>query len=663
MDNTGGKLNVFLCYRQVDGKETASWLYETLNGLSVTEEAEDQDDGEVLNVYFDQTAPAVSDWHAIHQPALIRARAMIFVCSPGARSVQGEDDWVHNELNWWIKNRRAAPILIDPTGQGERWVPESIRSRWPNAQRVEVRVAEWERLPDHERSRHLQRVTNQVVRGIRLSGSSVIDDVLRAKRKEILRLRVLICLLMFAVALAIWSIHRQRLLISEMLPYSDSQQLSDLNEKANETLWPANERNAPQMKEWLERAQELLSRLEVHKSALYELRKYAEKQGPASATSWAFSDIRNQWEHDLLSKLVQGLDKLASSEDKLGTIKEMKARLEFARTVRRKTVEEHAGEWQAAINAISSSDIYHGLRLKPQAGLVPIGPDPESKLWEFSHLQTGEVVRRGPDGKLVLKENSGLVFVLLPGGKFWMGSQKQDQQQPNYDPYSKKDESPVNQVELSPFFISKYEMTQGQWLSLTKENPSLYHPSSQLEGGGYSLLHPVEQVSWEDCVRVLSHIEAQLPTEAQWEYAARASSSDPWYTGKDYRALAGAANLADQTAAKAGKVWMPKQWPELNDGSIVHASVGTYRPNRFGLYDIYGNLWEWCKELQGSYTVPARPGDGERPTPGSNDQFMRVRRGGAFTYGPMEARSAFRTNAQSNYRTLTTGVRPVKQLD
>lgn len=662
MGNIAGKLDVFLCYRQVDGKETASWLYETLNGLSVTDEAEDRGDAEILDVYFDQTAPAVSDWHTIHQPALMRARAMIFVCSPGACVIQGKGDWVHKELNWWITNRKAAPIIIDPTGQGARWVPESIRNRWPDAQRVEVHIAEWERLPEHERSQQIHRVTNRIVRGIRLSASRVIDDVLRTKRKEILRLRGLVCLLLCAVAIAVWSTYRQRLLISEMLPYSDSQQLDDLNNKAKETLWPANEHNVPQMEEWLERARKLLLHLEKHKSSLQELRKYADKQDTLPASSWTFSDIRTQWKHDLLTKLVQGLEELTSSEDRIGTIKEIEARLEFARTVRRRTVEEYAGEWRAAINAISNSDIYGGLELKPQVGFVPIGPDPESNLWEFSHLQTGEIVKRGLDGKLVLKENSGLVFVLLPGGKFWMGAQKQDQRQPNYDSYSKEGESPINQVELYHFLISKYEMTQGQWLLVTKENPSLYHPSSQLEGGGYSLLHPVEQVGWEDCVRVMSHIEMQLPTEAQWEYAARAGSSDPWWTGKDYRALAGAANLADQTATKAGKVWTAKQWPELNDGSIVHAPVGTYKPNRFGLYDVYGNLWEWCKELQGSYTVPGRVGDGERPTPGSKDQMMRVRRGGAFTYGPIEARSAYRTSAHSNYRTLTTGVRPVKQL-
>lgn len=664
MSNTGGKLNVFLCYRQVDGKETASWLYKILDGLSITGEGRDQGDAETLDVYFDQTAPAVSNWHEVHQPALMRARAMIFICSPGAAVRRGKDDWVHQELSWWIKNRRAAPILVDPTGQGDRWVPEPVRKRWPDAQRVEVRVAEWERLTESERGQRVQRVTAQIVRGIRLSESKVVDDILRAKRKEILRLRVLVCLLIGAVAWAAWSAYSARALNREMLPYSDSQQLEDLRRRADNTLWPADDSNVPQMEEWIKQARQLASRTELHKSALNDLRQYAEKQGSPPNTFWTFRDIRQQWDQDVLATLVQGLGVLTGPEDSVGTIKEMEARLNLARTIRRKSLEEYAGAWQAAISAIRNSEIYHGLEIKPQIGLVPIGPDPDSKLWEFSDLQTGEIARRGQDGKLVLNENSGLVLVLLPGGKFWMGSQKESKQQPNYDPNARNDESPVHQVELSPFFISKYEMTQGQWLSLTKENPSLYHPGVQSEGDGFSLLHPVEQISWQDCVRVLPHIRMQLPTEAQWEYSARAGTSDPWWTGKDFKSLEGAVNLADKTAAMAGKVWIPiKDWPELIDGSIVHAPVGSYRPNQFGLHDVYGNVWEWCKEIKGSFTAPTKKGDGERMVSEREEDFLRVRRGSACTYGPMEARSAYRTSAHSNYKTPTTGVRPVKQLD
>src|SRR5262245_66256570 len=105
---------------------------------------------------------------------------------------------------------------------------------------------------------------------------------------------------------------------------------------------------------------------------------------------------------------------------------------------------------------------YEGLELAPQLGLLPLGQDPESGLWEFADLQTGDPPERGSHGKLDLKTGFGLVFVLLPGGNFWMGAQNADPVKPNFDPHAQIDEA-LHQVRLSPFFLSKYEMTQGQW--------------------------------------------------------------------------------------------------------------------------------------------------------------------------------------------------------
>jgi formylglycine-generating enzyme required for sulfatase activity len=88
---------------------------------------------------------------------------------------------------------------------------------------------------------------------------------------------------------------------------------------------------------------------------------------------------------------------------------------------------------------------YPGLALTPQLGLVPLGSDEVSNLWEFAHLQTGEPAVRSGDGKLSLTEGTGLVFVLLPGGTFQMGAQKSDPQEPNYVPQAEGNEGPVTQ--------------------------------------------------------------------------------------------------------------------------------------------------------------------------------------------------------------------------
>jgi formylglycine-generating enzyme required for sulfatase activity len=334
----------------------------------------------------------------------------------------------------------------------------------------------------------------------------------------------------------------------------------------------------------------------------------------------------------------------------------VKERLAFARTVHQETIEKYDVEWEEAIASIANveeSPAYHGLRMKPQIGLVPIGKDPASGLWEFAHIQTGEIPDRDEEGKILLTGETGLVFVLIPGGTFGMGAQKEDEDKPNYDPQAVSYEGPAHQVTLTPFFLSKYEMTQGQWERFTGKNPSLY-----TSGGLVPMppLHPVEQVTWEDCDRVLSRLDLALPTEAQWEYAARGGTTTVWSTGNDRDSLIGAANLADQAAQRAGAAWPEiKDWPELDDKFAVHAPVGSYRANPFGLHDVHGSVWEWCRDWFTGYDQPVRDGDGARLLSGGR---ARVYRGGSFIGPASGARSAIRSNAAPEFRFSGLGCRP-----
>ena len=141
-------LQIFLCYRQVDGSKAAKWLYEKMSGQLIKMTDADQLE---IKVYLDLASPAISDWRALHQPTLERARALLYVCSPGAFAKLGAKDWVHKELDWWLTHRTTAPILIDITGEGDRWIPESIKNRWPNCQRVPLLLDEWQRQPEEER--------------------------------------------------------------------------------------------------------------------------------------------------------------------------------------------------------------------------------------------------------------------------------------------------------------------------------------------------------------------------------------------------------------------------------------------------------------------------------------------------------------------------------
>jgi hypothetical protein len=161
--------SIFLCYRQIDGSDTAQWLHELLNGTEVGITGVADHEEVTLDVYFDAATPAVSDWHHIHRPALERARAFFVVCTPGLFAKLSADDWVHMEIEWWLRHRKAAPIIVDTTGEGERWVPETIRSRWPNAQRVLVELPVWRTLPEAERKAKQEILRERILGGIKAS--------------------------------------------------------------------------------------------------------------------------------------------------------------------------------------------------------------------------------------------------------------------------------------------------------------------------------------------------------------------------------------------------------------------------------------------------------------------------------------------------------------
>lgn len=173
---SSNEVPVFLCYRQVDGSEAADWLYRHLNERTIEALRETRK----LSVYFDRGAPATGDWKAVHQPSLERARALVFIATPGAFSKTSNDDWVHKELNWWILNRTTPPIVVDTTGEGERWIPHPVRKMWPDCQRVVFRPNTWDAA---EIPSQTERLVHQIVEGIRLSETGVLfEDVEQHKR-------------------------------------------------------------------------------------------------------------------------------------------------------------------------------------------------------------------------------------------------------------------------------------------------------------------------------------------------------------------------------------------------------------------------------------------------------------------------------------------------
>ena len=383
---------------------------------------------------------------------------------------------------------------------------------------------------------------------------------------------------------------------------------------------------------------------------------------------WEFEREESRWWH---ARLVELLDAMAELEDpETGLIRGVdpelgwgiERRLALARAMEESGPAAAArASWREAVRAIAdvqSAPAYRGARIAPQRGLVPLGADPRSGLWEFAELASGEVPERGPDGALVLDERSALVLVLVPGGRFRMGAQSFDPAGADYDPGALSAEGPPHEVELAPFFVAKHELTQAQWTRLAGANPSQYQDGmwGSREMGPR---HPVENLTWAEAERTLARFGLALPTEAQWEYAARGGTTTPWSTGARAASLAGHANLNDRSADGLGSPWnAPEGW--LADGHAVHAPVGSFAPNPYGLHDAHGNVAEMCREPYASYYDPVL-GDGTGARPGG-EATERVARGGAFNLPATEARSAARFALGALSRTPYLGVRPVRPL-
>ena len=315
---------------------------------------------------------------------------------------------------------------------------------------------------------------------------------------------------------------REREMLREkanLLRLADLKELRDL-EQEQESLWPAHPDVLPELDDWLRRFDTLSARLPEHEESLERATAEAE-----AAHGDAASDELDWW-RESLETLVSGLSRMTRGDGLRSRVLE---RRDAAATLAERSIGLER-EWRAALRDIERREEYGGLQLEPQMGLVPIGPDPRSGLWEFWHVDSGESPMRNMEtGELVMGELTGIVLVLVPGGTFEMGAQKTDPDATNYDPQSEEDsELPVHTVTLSPYFISKYEMTQGQWLRATGQNPSLRGPGEQEGGIVFDLSHPVEHVTWDACDLTLSRLGLEIPTEAQWEYATRAGTTTPW---------------------------------------------------------------------------------------------------------------------------------------
>lgn len=255
---------------------------------------------------------------------------------------------------------------------------------------------------------------------------------------------------------------------------------------------------------------------------------------------------------------------------------------------------------------------------QPEAGNVTVN-DPENK-----HVISIELTPILPKSETVTVDNVSFTMIRVDGGTFMMGaSQEQDSD-------ALENESPVHQVTLSPYFIGETEVTQELWKAVTGKSPSGYKGENR----------PVETVSWEDCQKFIQKLNKKtglnfrLPTEAEWEFAARGGTRSKGYK------YSGSEKLKDVA------------WYARNSDYSTH-NVKTKTPNELGLYDMSGNVSEWCQDWFSKPYKNTPQTDPKGPTSGS----YHVVRGGCWDSSNIGCRVSDRLGSKPNHRTEYFGLR------
>ena len=295
-----------------------------------------------------------------------------------------------------------------------------------------------------------------------------------------------------------------------------------------------------------------------------------------------------------------------------------------------------------------------------------------------------ELCLRGQVAPRSISNSIGMRLALIPAGEYLMGS-------PPTELGRLANEGPVHQVRISkPFYLGVYEVSVGDFKRFVEASGYVTEAERDTAGGfgidfqtgavrqqsklnwrspGFPNFHqtdrhPVILISWKDAEAFCRWLSARerktyrLPTEAEWEYAARAGSRTAYWTGDSKETLRGAANIGDASLRRA----MPaaKWTADWDDGFPFTAPAGSYRPNAFGLYDMIGNAWEWCSDRHDPAYYRSSPSvDPRGPEAGA---FHSIRGGGWFN-DAAQGRSAQRIYFRATFRyCLLSGFRVVMQV-
>lgn len=273
--------------------------------------------------------------------------------------------------------------------------------------------------------------------------------------------------------------------------------------------------------------------------------------------------------------------------------------------------------------------------------MLSISPLPAESIQEFEYVIKGQ--RKTGKRKVVVLEIGGgqtMSFVRIEKGNFLMGAAPGEF-------LAEPDETPQRRVELSrDFYLGMYAVTQAQYRAVMGQSPSAFKGD----------LLPVESVSWEDAVAFCERLtdrtkqRMELPTEAQWEYACRAGTTTPFHFGLKLNG-----DLANQNGNQ------PYGTEETGPYKETTVEVGSYPANPWGLYDMHGNVWEWCRDYYGPYDKVVGLTDPFQAT--KQVDFRRVLRGGSWSNLAWLCRAAFRRFHAPDSRDDDAGFRVCLRLD
>ena len=266
-------------------------------------------------------------------------------------------------------------------------------------------------------------------------------------------------------------------------------------------------------------------------------------------------------------------------------------------------------------------------------------------------MASGERPERAGDGWKI-GPITGVILILVPGGTVTMGAQSRALHSPNYAEGASDWEAPIVHPDIEPYFLSRYELTQGQWERLTGEMRSQWLVGGWSDSDFSDWTNPVEQVSHELGKRCLRVWGLQLPSDAEWENAARAGSDSIRADQFDSDPNRHVMNYRDESADERGSGI---------DGYRFTAPVDAFPPNAFGFHSMAGNVWEHCED---SYAKQAFVDlNSKRGLHKASSTKERSLRGCSYQTKRSDIRLTFRKTVTPTSEERDFGVRPGRALD